>query len=526
MLMHVLEPAPELRTANPQLPPGIEPVIAKALAKTPEERFASAGEMVQALQAALQGTQSQPAASSYPVVPPQPAGKSSGMIPEATLLTPSRGLPPVNPPPAMQPRRRTSWLVIGGVAIGIVLLAVIGYAVLGRRSSATPALALDAPASPTTQPVAALQPTPLPPSPTVAVIEPTIPPVVSPTTQPVPTQTPAPTELPTELPTGTPPPDLAIPVVGGADKIALLNDNDIWITNLDGSELTQLTNDGAEKSSLQWSPDGQAVHYILGKCINSVDINTLRIDNLACFESADFLEAFEISPDGQRVAISLNRELFVLPYDREKLSQAKYRRDLQAMADCEILAPYSHNDKIIAVKSVRWSRDGQQIAVVRKGVDNGQQVDLVHLLDIAECAAPIHRLDEFPATRFKMKDYAVSPIIENLAWDGTYLFTLNSFKRNDGFGDLWIYSTELHRAYQAAPIDEGCCYRDAAFSPDGSHLLFVFQDMSKTPENVIKLYYVAYASLGTGMKYAPLPLPEDFFSDPRARPMPVLRPAR
>jgi len=77
-----------------------------------------------------------------------------------------------------------------------------------------------------------------------------------------------------------------------------------------------------------------------------------------------------------------------------------------------------------------------------------------------------------------------------------YLFALNSFKRNDGFGDLWIYSTELHRAYQTAPIEEGCCYRDPAWSPDGSHLLIVFQDMSKTPENVIRLYYIPYASSG------------------------------
>ena len=521
MLMHVLEPAPEICLANPQLPAGIEPVIARALAKDPEERYLNAAELVQALHAVVQGTQAQPAASPQPVPPPG-VEKFPGVVPEATLLTPSRGLPPVNAPPANQPRSKAVWLVIGLVAIGIVLVAVTGYAILGRRGNASPALAQN-PASPTSEGAGLLEPTPLPATPTAALVNPPVTPLPSPTPPPLPTSTP--TLIPTDLPTETPLPTLAIPVIGGADKIALLKDNDIWIANLDGSELTQLTDDGAAKSSLQWSPDGQAVHYILGKCINSVDINTLRIDNLACFESADFLEAFEISPDGERVAISLNRELFILPYDPESLSQAKYRRDLQAMADCEILAPYSHNDKVIAVKSARWSRDGQQIAVVRKGVDNGQQVDLVHLLDIADCTTLVDRLDEFPATRFKMKDYAVSPIIENLAWDGTYLFALNSFKRNDGFGDLWIYSTELHRAYQSAPIDEGCCYRDPAFSPDGSHLLFVFQDMSKTPENVIKLYYVPYASLGTGMKYAPLPLPEDFFTDPRARPMPALRPA-
>jgi hypothetical protein len=445
------------------------------------------------------------------------------------MLTPSRGQPPIKTNQSGRSARKSGWLAIGLVAVMFALIAGSAYALLGRQKSATPVLALPQVASPTAQLAiaitetsdiqAAVQATLL------AIAPPTPVPTQLPTQTEIPIQLPTQTEIPIDLPTEIPEPAPAIPVIGGADKIALLNANDIWIANMDGSELTQLTDDGAEKSSLQWSPDGQAVHYILGKCVNSVDINSLRIDNLACFESADFLESFEISPDGQRVAISLNRELFILPYDLEKLSQAKYRRDLQAMADCAILAPYSHNDKVIAVKSARWSRDGKQIAVVRKGVDNGQQVDMVHLLDIAGCPAPIDRLDEFPATRFKMKDYAISPIIETLAWDGRYLFALNSFKRNGGFGDLWIYSTELHRAYQTAPIDEGCCYRDPTWSPDGSHLLFVFQDMSKTPENVIRLYNIPYASLGTGMRYAPLTLPADFFTDPHAKPMPAFRPA-
>lgn len=529
MLMHVLEPVPDVHFANPQLPPGIEPVIARVLAKLPEDRYATAGELLQALQAIDLSQPAQQTADFLPVSSPTIVAYRPPAL-DSTLITPSQGQAPVNAAQSSQPPRKWSWLAVAVGIIVFILAAGTAFAIFGRPKSATPALAIPQVTSPTTQVIvaaaetidvqAAVQATLL------ALASPTPLPTRLPTRTEVPTRPPTQTEAPTELPTETPSPAPAIPVVGGADKIALIKDNDIWITNLDGSELTRLTEDGAEKSSLQWSPDGQAVHYILGKCIHSVDIHTLRIDNLACFESADFLEAFQISPDGQHLAISLNRELFVLPYDQEKLSQARYRKDLQAMADCEILAPYSHNDKVIAVKSARWSRDGKQLAIVRKGVDNGQQVDLVHLLDIAECTASIHRLDEFPATRFKMKDYAVSPIIENLAWDGVYLFALNSFKRNDGFGDLWIYSTELHRAYQTAPIDEGCCYRDPVWSPDGSHLLFVFQDMSKTPENVIRLYYIAYASLGTGMKYAPLPLPADFFTDPRAKPMPVLRPVQ
>ena len=37
---------------------------------------------------------------------------------------------------------------------------------------------------------------------------------------------------------------------------------------------------------MSWSPDGQAVIYILGKCVQTVDIRSTRVDNIACFEAA------------------------------------------------------------------------------------------------------------------------------------------------------------------------------------------------------------------------------------------------
>ena len=46
-----------------------------------------------------------------------------------------------------------------------------------------------------------------------------------------------------------------LPVLGGADKIAFLKNNDIWIVNVDGTELTSLTNDGAKKFNLEWLDD-------------------------------------------------------------------------------------------------------------------------------------------------------------------------------------------------------------------------------------------------------------------------------
>lgn len=100
-----------------------------------------------------------------------------------------------------------------------------------------------------------------------------------------------------------------IPIIAGADKIAFLNANDIWLMNINGSGLKQLTKDGSGKSNLQWTNDGAAINYIVGKCIMSVDIKTGNINDLAYFEAADQLNDFETSPNNQEVAIIFNNKL-------------------------------------------------------------------------------------------------------------------------------------------------------------------------------------------------------------------------
>lgn len=316
-----------------------------------------------------------------------------------------------------------------------------------------------------------------------------------------------------------------LPIRGNADKIAFIREQDIWIVNLDGSELTKLTNDGIPKTNLRWSPDSLGLIYIAGTCANLVDIHTAEINSMVCFEGADRLEAFEIAPDFRQVAISLNRELFVLPFDQAMLRAAKFGADLEAMANCATLAPYKHRQSNVTVKAARWSADGNRLAIIREGFDADRLVDMIHILDLSNCASPLPRLDEFPATRFKMDDYAENPIIQSFAWDGKDLFALTSYRRNDGFGDLWIYSYELHRGFLANPIEGKCCYRDPVFSPDGDYLAFVFQDAKMAPHGPAQLYLIPYDAIDTSMVYPPINLPEDFFKEPRAKPQPALRPA-
>jgi len=44
--------------------------------------------------------------------------------------------------------------------------------------------------------------------------------------------------------------------VPAVPKIAFLRGNEIFSSNIDGTDLRQLTKDGAKKTDLRWSPDG------------------------------------------------------------------------------------------------------------------------------------------------------------------------------------------------------------------------------------------------------------------------------
>jgi serine/threonine protein kinase len=521
MMMHLLDPVPQAQEALPDLAPGFNRVISKAMAKNPEGRFSTAGELELALQKTMKSFEVRSARARLAPDQSDEFADSNPQEWEGELLPPGSA-PTSGKQRQLKPRVRISFALLGIlVLISLGIGGVLGFM---NRPWFLPQAMVTPPAP--TQPVSSGAEDDLADTGDgIASAHDTLPGELTPASTEVrsqPTHTPAATLTPTPNPKELSPPVPPVPVIGEADKVAFLNENDVWIVNLDGSGLRQLTQDGGYKTNLQWPPDGEAVNYILGKCIQSVNIFTLAIENLACFEAAEDLDAFEISPDGSLVAISVNRELYTVSYQPDQLKNARSRSDLVPMAVCQWMAPYNRN----YVKTVRWSEDGNRLAMVVQGFSGDQQVDLVRVLDISECTEAFPRLDEFPAERFSMPDYDKNPIIQNFAWDGDMLFALASYNRNDGFGHLWVYNLELRKAEQINPIDGKCCYRDPQWSPDGRYLLFTFQDMLLAPLSKIELYYLPFGTVGTGLKYEPVPLPPDFFQNPKEKPQPALRPIK
>ncbi|MBN1317259.1 MAG: protein kinase [Anaerolineales bacterium] len=111
MYKHLTDTIPSARALNPALPPSIEPVISKALAKKPKDRYASAAEMA----LALQSSRVEETMASGAPVPPSTARRSPKWL----------------------------WLAAGGlvIAIGLVIAAAAigGFALLGSKNNSEPA---------------------------------------------------------------------------------------------------------------------------------------------------------------------------------------------------------------------------------------------------------------------------------------------------------------------------------------------------------------------------------------------------
>lgn len=174
ILKHLHEPVPSSRGVKPDVPEAIDRIIAKAMAKDPEDRYQTAPEFIADLDKVSRG-------ETVAVEPPKPAVRTDFDTVRLAQVEP--------PPPASTagtpPRKGTPWWVWGGIA-GIIL--VVGY-LYGTANGMFPPL-IAALATATETPTNTLVPTD------------------TPTNTPTPTETAVPSDTPTRTPTNTASPTL------------------------------------------------------------------------------------------------------------------------------------------------------------------------------------------------------------------------------------------------------------------------------------------------------------------------------
>jgi serine/threonine protein kinase len=154
LVRHVTEPAPPVRTLNPALSPGIERIVARALEKDPAARFQSMDELLAALTRPemLAGTVPGPSAATMvraeaPTIvnasAPDLLGNRGGGIapPQGSTISQVSGevAPKMtgNQPTLIRPpgeSRRPGGLIAAGIAVGILAIGGLGYALFRPRA--------------------------------------------------------------------------------------------------------------------------------------------------------------------------------------------------------------------------------------------------------------------------------------------------------------------------------------------------------------------------------------------------------
>ncbi len=462
-LQHVNDPVPNVLKLRPDLPGEVDVIIKRAMAKNRENRYNTALELAHELnKVAYEGE---------PTLQKIPALVDRQSVPSSAS-------------------GRAGWIVAGL----ILLLALAGgaYAFRGQLPFLSPVV-------PTPTTLATAIPASATPAPSQ-----TSPPEATPTTAV--TVTPETSETPAvEVP--------AFP--GDADKIAFLAGNQLYLMDVDGSNLMQVRTDNSAKSQLQWLPDGRLA-YITRNCIYWMDVEARQPQELMCFIANEVLEDFEVSPDGKLVAISIERTLNILPFAPDILEDIDSRFSLLALGESCFYNQY-------AFREVLWSKNGTQIAahVVDTELVSSDQVFLLNI-DIPNCdtVGPV-RVAKIPGTNLTFEGESTKRIT-SYDWDGDHLFLLNDSIRNEGFGNLYVYDTQTREGQKINPINGECCYRDARWSPDKTHIFFVFQRFGGTE---IEFYYIPFDQLGNGNTWTPIPNLDTLFPTARERPQPALRPA-
>ncbi|MCI0574856.1 MAG: serine/threonine protein kinase, partial [Chloroflexi bacterium] len=209
ILKHVNEPVPSTVALNPDIPPDIQEVIGKAMAKDPTGRFQKAHDFARALREAVKSSRLELAAAlpadlleDKPTPPPLTTGalRAQQVGPhDATVMGPGASPPTVvsadktrlagtgigrlgetevAPPPVLppQPRQRRPWLVVAALLVLLIVLGGVGGIAIaflnnGDEPTATVAAVVEETDTPEPTDAPASTPTPEPTADLAATVE-------------------------------------------------------------------------------------------------------------------------------------------------------------------------------------------------------------------------------------------------------------------------------------------------------------------------------------------------------------------
>ena len=139
---HVSEPPPRPSERRPELPPDLDEVIGRAMAKDPAARQSSASELIEDVER-LFGTRAESTAESVlpapPVQPPvaePPAPRGAPVSADRTAAGPTAPAPRPAAPPRAAPTRRRTTVPLPLLGAGAIALVVVAGFLIGKSTSA------------------------------------------------------------------------------------------------------------------------------------------------------------------------------------------------------------------------------------------------------------------------------------------------------------------------------------------------------------------------------------------------------